>query len=90
MRSERWDRMRCCWSRCLSVWLHRHGSMTTRTDDFFWHVGKWLRSSAEIGRVGGRRMSRLDGTSLVCGGLFTCDGETATGKGRRWKDCLGA
>jgi hypothetical protein len=42
--------------------------MTTRLDGFFWRVEKWLRSSAEIGRVGGRRMSRFNGTGLLCGG----------------------
>ena len=83
----RWDVM--CWSRCLLV-CTGHGFMTARTDEFLWNVGKWLRSSAEIGRAGGRRMSRFDDSGLECAEAFTCYGEIAMDTGRRWKDCLGA
>jgi hypothetical protein len=74
-RIERWDETRCAGVAICR--LHRHGFMTTRTDEFLWEVGKWLRSSAEIGRVEGRRMSRHDGTGLLCSGALAYYGEIA-------------
>jgi hypothetical protein len=88
MRIERWDGMRLDAGDAV-LRLQRHGFMTTRTDDFTWHVEKWLRSSAEIGRARGRRMSRLDGTGLLYGGAFIHYGESVTSTKRWWNYCSG-
>ena len=68
----------------LLLLLHKRGLRLRGLMNYCLGVEKWLRSSAEIGRVGGRRTSRPNGTGLPHGGAFSYyDGIVIRTKPRR-------